>query len=31
LPFVLAGEELEKHRVHRAARGCYLPKKGLLA
>ena len=30
LPFVLSGEELEKHRVHRAARGSYLPKKGVL-
>ena len=27
---VLEGEELEKHRGHRAAKGVYLPKKGLV-
>ena len=27
---VLDGEELEKHRGHRAAKGTYLPKKGLV-
>ena len=30
MPLVLSGEDLAKHRVNRGAKGCYLPKKGVV-